>query len=203
MGPANPWSPSWRPDPSGRRLAAIRTARRGALLAAVLLGGVATIAGILAPEAAGRPVTVPIAIALMAVPALALLGAGLAPTAVGSRIDALVVGIALAIGAPVAAALSTAIAVFVVVAASDHTELTGPAVGEVIKMGVAAAVRVAPLLAAVAVLWVITIRSLERRAVGSAVVDLVARSSRHGATGETPALRRTFPPPSDEPDRSD
>lgn len=163
MGPANPWSPSWRPDPTGRRLAAIRTARRGALLAALLLGGVTTIAAIVAPEAAGRPVTVPIAIALMAMPALALLGAGLAPTAVGSRVDAMAVGVALAIGAPVAAALSTGIAVFVVVAASDFTELTGPAVGEVIKMGVAAAMRVAPLLALVAVLWVVVIRALERR----------------------------------------
>ena len=202
MGPANPWSPSWRPDPSGRRLAAIRTARRGALLAAVLLGGVATIAGILAPEAAGRPLTVPIAIALMAIPALALLGAGLAPTAVGSRVDALVVGVALAIGAPVAAALSTGIAVFVVVAASDHTELTGPAVGEVIKMGVAAAVRVAPLLGAVAVLWVIAIRSLERRAAEAGVASRETALSARAASGEGSAVRRTFPPTSDEPDRT-
>jgi hypothetical protein len=99
----------------------------------------------------------------MAIPALALLGAGLAPTAVGSRIDAVVVGIALAIGAPVAAALSTAIAVFVVVVVSDFSELTGPAVGGVVRMGVASAMRVAPLLAVVAILWVITIRALERR----------------------------------------
>jgi hypothetical protein len=163
MGPANPWSPSWRPDPSGHRLAAIRTARRGALLAAVMLGGVTAIAGIVAPEAAGRPMTVPVAIALMALPALALLGAGLAPTAVGSRVDAMVVGVALAIGAPVAAALSTAIAVFLVLAMSDFDELAGPAVGEVIRMGVISALRVAPLLAIVAVLWVIVIRVLERR----------------------------------------
>jgi hypothetical protein len=132
-----------------------------------MLGGVTTVAGIVAPEAAGRPVTVPIAIALMAAPALALLGAGLAPSAVGSRVDALAVGIALAIGAPVAAALSTGIAVFVVVAASNHTEMTGPAVGEVIKMAVAAAVRVAPLLAGVAMLWVVVVRSLERRVAAS------------------------------------
>ena len=163
MGPANPWSPSWRPDPSGHRLAAIRTARRGALLAAVMLGGVTAIAGIVAPEAAGRPMTVPVAIALMALPALALLGAGLAPTAVGSRVDAMVVGVALAIGAPVVAALSTAIAVFLVLAMSDFDELAGPAVGEVIRMGVISALRVAPLLAIVAVLWVIVIRVLERR----------------------------------------
>jgi hypothetical protein len=128
-----------------------------------MLGGVATVAGMLAPEASGRPVTVPIAVALMATPALALLGAGLAPTAVGSRIDAFAVGVALAIGAPVAAALSTGIAVFVVVATSNLTDLTGPAVGEVIRMGVAAAMRVSPLLAVAAALWVIAIRQLERR----------------------------------------
>ena len=163
MGPGNPWSPNWRPDPTGRRLAAIRTARRGAVLAAIMLGGVTTVAAIVAPEASGRPVTVPLAMALMAVPALALLGAGLAPTAVGSRIDAIAVGFALAVGAPVAAALSTGIAVFVVVATSDLSELTGPAVGEVIRMGVAAALRVAPLLAMTAALWVVAIRQLERR----------------------------------------
>jgi Na+-transporting NADH:ubiquinone oxidoreductase subunit NqrD len=128
-----------------------------------MLGGVTAIAGIVAPEAAGRPMTVPVAIALMALPALALLGAGLAPTAVGSRVDAMVVGVALAIGAPVAAALSTAIAVFLVLAMSDFDELAGPAVGEVIRMGVISALRVAPLLAIVAVLWVIVIRVLERR----------------------------------------
>jgi len=163
MGPGNPWSPNWRPDPTGRRLAAIRTARRGALLAAILLGGVTTVAAIVAPEAAGRPLTVPIAVTLMAVPALALLGAGIAPTVAGSRIDAVAGGVALAVGAPVAAALSTAIAVFVVVATSQVSELTGPAVGEVIKMGVAAAVRVAPLLAVASALWVVGVRVLERR----------------------------------------
>ena len=163
MGPANPWSPNWRPDPTGHRLASIRTARRGAALAAVLLGGVTVIAGIVAPEAAGRPWSVPVAIALMAVPALALLGAALAPTAVGSRVDAVVVGFALAIGAPVAAALSTGIAVFVVVAVSEFTEFTGLALGEIIRMGVASATRVAPLVAIAAVIWVIALRRLERR----------------------------------------
>lgn len=136
------------------------------MLAAVLLGGVTAIAGMVAPEAAGRPWSVPIAIAVMAIPALALLGAGLAPTAVGSKVDAVVVGVALAIGAPVAAALSTGIAVFVVLALSEYTELTGTAVGEVVRMGVASALRVAPVLAVAAVVWVITIRRLERRFAG-------------------------------------
>ena len=33
-----PWDPNWRPDPTGRRLEAIRVARRGALAAAVIFG---------------------------------------------------------------------------------------------------------------------------------------------------------------------
>jgi hypothetical protein len=163
MGPANPWSPNWRPDPSGRRLAEIRTARRSAALAAVLLGGVTVIAAMGAPESSGRPPSVPIAVALMAIPAFGLLGAGLGPTAVGSRIDAFVAAFALALGAPVAAALSTAIAVLVVLAPTDLTDQTGMAVGGVIRMGVIAASRVAPLLAIAAAVWVVSVRRLERR----------------------------------------
>jgi len=36
MGPNNPWSPDWRPDTTGRRLATIRLMRWGALIAAIL-----------------------------------------------------------------------------------------------------------------------------------------------------------------------
>jgi hypothetical protein len=164
MGPANPWSPNWRPDPTGRRLASIRTARRGAMLAAILLGLVTAIAGLLAPERAERPATVAFAIAAMAVPAFALLGAGLAPAAIGSRVDAFVVALAMAIGAPVAAALSTAIAVISVLALGGFGELTGDAFASVIRMGVLAGLRVAPLVALAVAIWVITIRRLEVRA---------------------------------------
>ena len=164
MGPGNPWSPNWRPDPTGRRLAAIRTARRGALLAAILLGGVTTVAAIVAPEADGLPLIIPLTITMAAIPALALLGAGLAPAATGSRVDAAVAGIAFAIGAPVAAALSSMIAVFVYFAMNpDVTNLAGEAVGDVIRVGVGAAMRVAPMLAAAAALWVVVVRQLERR----------------------------------------
>jgi hypothetical protein len=162
MGPANPWSPNWRPDPTGRRLAAIKTARRGAALAALLLGAVTAVAGLIAPEAAGRPPTVPFAIAAMAIPAFALLGAGLAPAAIGSRIDAFAAGIALAIGAPVAAAFSTAIAVLIVTAISEYTQQSGVAFGAVIRLGVLAALRVAPLLAVAVALWVVAVRRLDR-----------------------------------------
>lgn len=163
-----------------------------------MLGGVTVIAGIVAPEATGRPLTVPIAIAAMALPALALLGAGLAPTAVGSRVDAAVVGVALAIGAPVAAALSTAIAVFVVLAASEFDEVAGPAVGQVIKLGVASAARVTPLLVAVAVLWVIAIRYLERRAAATTAAELSPR----GPADEASRPWTSMPPPRDEADET-
>ena len=164
MGPGNPWSPNWRPDPTGRRLAAIRTARRGAVLAALMLGGVTTVAAIVAPQAAGLPITIPLTITVAAIPALALLGAGLAPSATGSRLYAVVAGVALAIGAPVAAALSSAIAVFIYFGMYPGvTSLTGEAVGDVIRFGVGAALRVAPLLAMTAALWVVAIRHLERR----------------------------------------
>jgi hypothetical protein len=176
MGPANPWSPNWRPDPTGRRLASIHTARRGAALAAILLGVVTAIAGLLAPERADRPATVALAIAAMAIPAFALLGAGLAPAAIGSRVDAFVVGVAMAMGAPVAAALSTAIAVVSVLAVSGLSDLTGDAFGSVIRIGVVAGLRVAPLVALAVVIWVIAIRRLEVRA--AAQERIGARSSR-------------------------
>ena len=57
---------------------------------------------------------------------VALLGAGLAPAAVGSLVDALVVGVALAIGAPVAAVTSMVIAGVIVDAAlTDVDDLPG------------------------------------------------------------------------------
>lgn len=185
MGPANPWSPNWRPDPTGRRLASIHTARRGAALAAILLGVVTAIAGLLAPERADRPATVALAIAAMAIPAFALLGAGLAPAVIGSRVDAFVVGVAMAIGAPVAAALSTAIAVVSLLALSGFSDLTGDAFGGVIRMGVVAGLRVAPLVALAVAIWVIAIRRLEVRA---------AAQERIGArTGRRFRLRRRGP----------
>ena len=43
-----PWDPNWRPDPTGRRLEAIRVARRGALAAAVIFGALEVVATIVA-----------------------------------------------------------------------------------------------------------------------------------------------------------
>src|SRR6476619_2526163 len=124
MGPNNPWSPDWRPDTTGRRLATIRLMRWGALIAAILylLVGVGAAVVEFGDQAAtGIRVdlgvsagTIAAVVAIVGLPGVALLGAGLAPTTIGSRIDACVAGIALAIGAPVAAVTSMVITGFFV-----------------------------------------------------------------------------------------
>jgi hypothetical protein len=159
LGPANPWSPSWRPDPTGRRLAAIRLARRGALLAAVLFAPVGA-AG-MAMEPAIDPFVSPLASALAGLAALAgvaLLGAGLAPAAQGSRIDGLAVAIALGIGVPVAALTSAIIGTFLAGSALQGFDDGGRLAGEVLRSGVKGATALAPLVALASAAWVMTIR---------------------------------------------
>ncbi len=159
MGPDNPWSPSWRPDPSGQRLVRIRTARRGALLAAVLF----------APVGAAGMATLPAIEPLLTAPAsalagiaglagVALLGAGLAPAAVGSRIDGLVVGIALGIGVPVAAVTSALIGTYLAGSALDGFDEGGRLAGQVLRSGVSGAVRLSPLIAIASAAWVVVVR---------------------------------------------
>lgn len=153
MGTSNPWSPDWRPDPTGGRLIAIRAARRGALLAGVLYLPVGIAAALTVPERFEIEV-VAIAVGL---PGVALLGAGLAPAAIGSRIDAVVVGIALAIGAPVASVASLVISGFVVDSwVGDSSYFAAP----FLRAGVLAALRVAPLVALGAAVWVLLVRRL-------------------------------------------
>ena len=104
-------------------------------------------------------------IAVLSWPGLALLGAGLAPAALGSRIDAVAAGVALAIGAPIAAITSTLISVAIVVSVLGH-DLglgVGDALGTTIRLGVLGAVRLAPLVAAAVVVWVIAVRQVEFR----------------------------------------
>jgi hypothetical protein len=155
MGPNNPWSPAWRPDPTGNRLAAIRAARRGALLAGIFylpIGAAALEPGPLVREVALTALVV-------GLPGVALLGAGLAPAALGSRIDAVVVGIAFAIGAPVAAVTSIVIGAFVVGAfLGGGTDLAGP----ILRAGVSVALGVAPLVGLGAACWVCVVRWLSR-----------------------------------------
>ena len=155
MGPNNPWSPNWRPDPTGGRLAAIRVAKRGALLAGALYVVVGVIA-LLDDDVPREAVAVAVA---MGLPGVALLGAGLAPAALGSTIDGVAVGLALAIGAPVAAVTSLLIGGFILGAAIGN-DLTGP----ILRAGVSTAMGVAPIVALAAASWVIVVRRIGRTA---------------------------------------
>lgn len=155
MGPNNPWSPQWRPDPTGRRLAGIHTARRGALLAAVAYVPLAAAA--IATSQLPRPVA--LVILAIGFPGVVLLGAGLAPAALGSKVDAVAVGVAFAIGCPVAAVTSIVIGAFVLGAlVPGGPDLAGP----ILRGGVNAALGIAPLVALIAAGWVIAIRRLDR-----------------------------------------
>ena len=161
-----PWDPNWRPDPTGRRLVAIRAARRGALLAAVIFGGLVLVAALVAPPLAsstpGVDLAAGVVITVASLPALALLGAGLTAAALGSRSSAASAGLAMAVGAPVAAVTSAMICTFVLTAlatalAPIHLDALETA-GRVLRGGVSAAVRIAPLIALGSVGWVVLLR---------------------------------------------
>jgi hypothetical protein len=157
MGPGNPWSPDWRPDPTGRRAVAIRSSRRGAILAVVLLWPLAVLATVTSPGTDESMTLRATLLAALTWPGLALLGAGLAPAAIGSRIDAAAAGVALAIGAPVAAVLSTVIGVAIVVAVRDGARVDD-AIGATIRFGVLGALRYAPFVAVAVIAWVLLVR---------------------------------------------
>ena len=159
MGPHNPWSPSWRPDPTGRRLATIRMARRGALLAAVLFAPVGAVGMALLP--AIDPLDSLAASSLAGAAALAgvaLLGAGLAPASLGSRIDGLVVGIALAVGVPVAAVTSAIIGTFLAGSMLHGFDEGGRLAGQVLRGGVGGAIQLSPLIGLASAAWVVIVR---------------------------------------------
>ncbi|MFP5343773.1 MAG: hypothetical protein ACLGIJ_12775 [Candidatus Limnocylindria bacterium] len=154
--PSNPWSPGWRPDPSGGRLAAIRTARRGMVVAlaayAVVAAGVLLDSG---PD--GTLLAMGLAIGI---PAVMLLGAGLATTACGGRIDAVAAALAFAVGMPVAAVTSLVIAGWVLDGfATGSSDLAGT----ILRRSVTEAVAAAPFVAAAAGLWVAGVRRLADR----------------------------------------
>lgn len=158
MGSSNPWSPDWRPDASGTRLATIRAARRGALVAALVYLPVGAVAALFAhlplPEALAASAVV------VGLPGVALLGAGLAPATLGATVDAVVAGIAFAIGAPVAAVTSVLIGGWLLslIAAGD-VDLAGP----ILRTGVLAALGVAPGVGLAAAIWVTAVRRLRPR----------------------------------------
>jgi len=160
MGPDNPWSANWRPDPSGRRLAAIRAARIGAVVAGILYAVVGAVVVLLGP----LPRDVAVLAVTVGLPGVALLGAGLAPAAArGARIDAVVVGIAMAIGAPVAAVTSCVVGGFVLDAFFDID-----VAGAILRGSVLAAIGVAPLVGLAAAAWVVVIRRLAPMSVSPA-----------------------------------
>jgi hypothetical protein len=103
-------------------------------------------------------VTAPIAMVavLSGVAGVALLGAGLAPAALGSRIDAAVVGVAIAIGGPVAATASFVIWGWVI----DSWRPTADVAAPFLRAGVLAALQVAPLVALGAAAWVVILRRI-------------------------------------------
>lgn len=71
MGPNNPWSPTWRPDPTGGRLRAIRAARRGALLAGLVYLPAAAAVVVVSP----MPDEVEVLVLGIGLPGVALLAA--------------------------------------------------------------------------------------------------------------------------------
>jgi len=161
MGPSNPWSPNWRPDPTGGRLLTIQAARRGAYLAAAIYLPIALVAAAFTASplsALPTELTTPIAMiaVLSGVAGVALLGAGLAPAALGSRIDAAVVGVAIAIGGPVAATASFVIWGWVI----DSWRPTADVAAPFLRAGVIAAMQVAPLVALGASAWVVILRRI-------------------------------------------
>ena len=91
---------------------------------------------------------------------VALLGAGLATAAVGSLVDAVVVGVAMAIGAPVAAVTSIVIAAAIVDLAAEQVE---DLPGTVVRRGVMAAIAVAPLVVLAVGGWLWSVRRYARR----------------------------------------
>lgn len=163
-----PWSPNWRPDPTGRRLAAIRLARRGGLLAGLIFTPLVGIAVVLMPSMVSPPeafdphLAAAACVALFCAPGIALLGAGLAGSAPGPRLDAAVTGLALAVGVPVAAVASAVIGAFVAVSFAHGVGDATEVVGQIIRVGVTAAVRVSPLIVLGSILWIALVRRFAR-----------------------------------------
>jgi hypothetical protein len=155
-----PLDPNWRPDTTGRRLETIRIARRGALLAAALFAPIGLLASSVLPsfEPAGAPVGVAAIAGLAGLAGIALLGAGLAPAALGSRIDAVAVGVALAIGVPVAAVTSELIGGFMSGSLLGGFDAGAGFAGKLLRAGVTDAARIAPLVIAAAAVWVLVVR---------------------------------------------
>jgi hypothetical protein len=156
MGPNDPWSPSWRPARDDSRLRRILLARRGAALAGLLWLPVS----LAATWQSGLRPELLVLVIVAGSAGVALLGAGLATAAVGSLVDAVVVGVAMAIGAPVAAVTSIVIAAAIVDLAAEQVE---DLPGTVVRRGVMAALAVAPLVVLAVAGWLWSVRRYARR----------------------------------------
>jgi len=157
-----PWDPNWRPDPTGQRLAGIRAARRGALASTVIFGPLVLLATLVAPLESTRftnaETVARIAIALISLPGLALLGAGLTSAALGSRTNAATAGLAMGVGVPVASVTSAMIGAFFLGEMAGGPGQGSALAGELLRAGVTAAVRISPLIVLGSVAWVLVVR---------------------------------------------
>jgi hypothetical protein len=177
-----PWDPNWRPDPTGRRLIAIRAARRGALASAVIFGLLEVVATVVALPVAivtpAGPFGAGVILALFSLPGLALLGAALTSAALGSRSSAASAGLAMGVGVPVAAVTSAMIGAFLLVSALPGAGDGAAAAGMLLRAGVTAAVRISPLIALASAAWVLLVRRLGRATEpGGVSVSRVGRGS--------------------------
>jgi hypothetical protein len=165
-----PWSPNWRPDPTGQRLVALRIARRGGLLAGLIFTPLVGFAVVLTPrEVPPLPafdtegwMAVAGIVALFCAPGIALLGAGLASSALGPRSNAAITGLAIAVGVPVAAVTSAMIGAFIAVTFAHGVGDATEVVGDLIRAGVTAAVRISPLIVLGSIAWIVFVRRFAR-----------------------------------------
>lgn len=129
--------------------------RRGAVLAGVVYVALAIAVRVASP----LPEPLIVAALVVGLPGVALLGAGLTPAASGSRPEAVVAGLAFAVGIPVAAVTSLLIGGFVLgVMAHGDVDLTAP----ILRSGVTQAVAVAPAVGLAAVIWTAWVRRVSR-----------------------------------------
>ncbi len=191
-----PWDPNWRPDPTGRRLVAIRAARRGALAAGVIFGSLEVVATVVSvPVDSAQPANSPMVglmYALFSLPALALLGAGLTSAALGTPPAAASAGLAMAVGVPVAAVTSAMIGAFILagLAGTSVGQIDGAEVaGVLLRAGVTAAVRISPLIAIGSVVWVLLVRRLGRPATATLPAGREGRSLSWLRRGRGPRRR--------------
>ncbi len=164
----SPKDPNWSPDPTGQRLALIRASRRGGLLAGAYFGLVVAVSIVIEPpEALGAPNGSGLWVLVLALPGLALLGAGLTPAALGSRMSAASAGLAIGVGAPLFAVTSAMLGTFVLTwlvlamdptPTRDATATAADMAGVVLRDGVIAAARIAPLIVIASVSWVVVVR---------------------------------------------